>query len=407
MWAAHAAVFEGHDEGAREFETDRIRFLGRGRTLRHALAMQPGAALSNTSGCVLVPIFSLRQQVRILPGASVRVAFWTALADSRENALALVQSLRPSGACEQVLAGSRAHAIAAQVRLGIDAAQAERFGHLAGALLYADSTLRAPAAMLERGSGGAPTLWGCGISGDHPIVLARSAAESDLAHLDELLLAQRYWQSKRLGVDVVLLNTAARIVLDASNGWPDPASGNRDGDWAPSRATAGNALTPSQAVAESAASTPPITHPKREFDNGTGGFIDSGRTYAVTLDGNCCTPTPWISVIANPFFGFLVSSEGGGYAWSLNSQQNPLTPWPNDPVSVVFMLGDAALSAEAQALIGEYRMADFDAMLRDVRAQWDTPCCGRQRDNSPRAMCSMGGCRLRGKAYARESATIA
>ena len=385
VWAAHAAVLEGHDEGAREFETDRMRFLGRGRTLRDALAMQPGATLSNTSGCVLDPIFSLRRKVRIAPGASVRVAFWTALADSRDAALALVQPLFASGACEQVLAESVAHAIAEQARLGIDAAQAERFGHLAGALLYADSTLRAPAEMLERGSGGAPTLWGCGISGDHPMVLARTAAESDLAHLDELLLAQRYWQSKRLGVDVVLLNTAvsdgeslhalldermraqnarlkadrdaapaavftlrdtlisdalraglttaARVVLEASNGWPDPASGNRDGDWAPSRATAGNALTPSQSVAESAPSTPPITHPKREFENGTGGFIDSGRTYAVTLNGNCCTPTPWVNVIANPCFGFLVSSEGGGYTWSLNSQQNPLTPWPNDPVS--------------------------------------------------------------------------
>ena len=385
VWAAHAAVVEGHDEGAREFETDRMRFLGRGRTLRDALAMQPGATLSNTSGCVLDPIFSLRRQVRIAPGASVRVAFWTALADSRDGALALVQPLFASGACEQVLAGSLAHAIAVQARLGIDAAQAERFGHLAGALLYADSTLRAPAGMLERGSGGAPTLWGCGISGDHPIVLARTAAESDLAHLDELLLAQRYWQSKRLGVDVVLLNTAvsdgdplhalldermkaqnarlkadrdaapaavftlrdtlisdalraglttaARIVLDASRALPGPASGDRDGDWAPSRATAGNALAPLQAAAESAASTPPITQPKREFDNGTGGFIESGRTYAITLDGNCCTPTPWVNVIANPYFGFLVSSEGGGYTWSLNSQQNPLTPWPNDPVS--------------------------------------------------------------------------
>ena len=344
VWAAHAAVLEGHDEGAREFETDRMRFLGRGRTLRHALAMQPGAALSNTSGCVLDPIFSLRQQVRIAPGASVRVAFWTALADWRTGALALVLPLCASGACEQVLCGSMAHAIAAQTRLGIDAAQAERFGQLTGALLYADRTLRAPAAMLERGGGGAPTLWGCGISGDHPMVLARTAAESDVAHLDELLLAQRYWQSKRLGVDVVLLNTAvsdgdplqalldermkaqnarlkadrdaapaavftlrdtlisdalraglttaARIVLDASRALPGPASGDRDGDWTPSGATAGNGLTPSQAAAERAASTPPVTQPKREFDNGTGGFIGSGRTYAITLTGNCCTPTP-------------------------------------------------------------------------------------------------------------------
>ena len=61
VWAAHIAVVDAaHDGGACEFETDRMRFLGRGRTLRHAQAMQAGATLSNTSGCVLDPIFSLR-----------------------------------------------------------------------------------------------------------------------------------------------------------------------------------------------------------------------------------------------------------------------------------------------------------------------------------------------------------
>ncbi|MHB1616460.1 MAG: GH36-type glycosyl hydrolase domain-containing protein [Metallibacterium sp.] len=385
VWAAHVAVVEAHDAGTCEFETDRMRFLGRGHTLRHARAMQTGASLSNTSGCVLDPVFSLRRRVRVAPGASVRVAFWTALADSRAAVLALVQPLRAGGACAQVLAGSMAHAIAEQARLGIDAVQAERFGHLASALLYADSRLRAPAEVLERGSGGAPVLWGCDISGDRPLVLLRIASESGLARVHEVLLAQRYWQSKRLGVDVVLLNTAgsggdplqaalneraqaqnaclkaeldavpvavfalrdstlsdalraglatvARVVLDAAAGLPDPASWDRDGNSAASVPKSWKPVLTSPTAADAAVSAPPITHTPREFDNGMGGFIESGRAYAITLDGDRYTPVPWINVIANPGFGFLVSAEGGGYTWSLNSQQNPLTPWPNDPVS--------------------------------------------------------------------------
>ncbi len=42
---------------------------------------------------------------------------------------------------------------------------------------------------------------------------------------------------------------------------------------------------------------------------------------------------PWINVIANPTFGFQVSESGSGYTWSLNSHENQLTPWSNDPVS--------------------------------------------------------------------------
>ena len=44
------------------------------------------------------------------------------------------------------------------------------------------------------------------------------------------------------------------------------------------------------------------------------------------------TPAPWINVIANPTFGFQTGTEGGGYTWSVNSRENQITPWSNDPV---------------------------------------------------------------------------
>ncbi len=62
-------------------------------------------------------------------------------------------------------------------------------------------------------------------------------------------------------------------------------------------------------------------------------FAQDGREYRIVLSGDAATPMPWSMVVANPEFGFLVTAEGGGYSWSVNSQQNPLTPWPNDPVS--------------------------------------------------------------------------
>ncbi|HXC77683.1 MAG TPA: protein ndvB, partial [Candidatus Acidoferrum sp.] len=44
-------------------------------------------------------------------------------------------------------------------------------------------------------------------------------------------------------------------------------------------------------------------------------------------------PAPWINVIANPGFGFQVAAEGSGFTWALNSRENQLTPWSNDPVA--------------------------------------------------------------------------
>jgi cyclic beta-1,2-glucan synthetase len=386
VWAAHFAVVEGRESDVFEFETDRARFLGRGRTLRDALAMQDSGALSNTAGSVLDPIFSLRRRVRVEPGASVRVTYWTLLSDARDGVLALCAPLRTLDACEQALTGAGEHAAAERVRFGIDAAQAERWGHLVGPLLFADVAWRSPPELLERGRGGPPILWTCGISGDRPIVLLRIADESSLDRVDELLRAQLYWRSQRLGVDIVLLNcatgsggdrlqatldtvlkahetelrmgtdgaqaeafalhnseipdalrdglaTAARVVLDASSDRLDQvAERTGDTDLAPaagSEPSLARAPRPKSTAAQMLrAPTGPL-----EFDNGIGGFDCAAREYAITLADGRCTPTPWVNVIANSSFGFMVSAEGGGYTWSVNSQQNPLTPWPNDPVS--------------------------------------------------------------------------
>jgi cyclic beta-1,2-glucan synthetase len=76
----------------------------------------------------------------------------------------------------------------------------------------------------------------------------------------------------------------------------------------------------------------PLPRPEMEFFNGLGGFINNGREYLTILEESNHTPAPWLNVVANQSFGFQVSTDGGGFTWSMNSQQNLLTPWSNDPV---------------------------------------------------------------------------
>jgi cyclic beta-1,2-glucan synthetase len=84
------------------------------------------------------------------------------------------------------------------------------------------------------------------------------------------------------------------------------------------------------------APTPPLERPTDLlFDNGYGGFAPDGREYTIDLRPGEWTPAPWINVVANPDFGFLVSEGGLGCTWAGNSGENRLTPWRNDPVSDV------------------------------------------------------------------------
>ena len=382
VWAAHLAVVEGETSEDVQFETDRARFLGRGQTVRSPAAITDAWPLCNTAGPVLDPIFSLRRHMQVPRGATVRVAFWTLAAASREEVLALADKHHDPLAFERAatLAWSQAQM---QLRhLGIAADEAHLFQRLANHILYSDPSLRPPAETLARDLAKASTLWAQGISGDLPIVLVRIEEAEDIDLVRQLLRAHEYWRLKQLAVDLVIVNERAtsyvqdlQTSLDAlvrmSQSMPKIRADQFGGAVFVLRADLllptihGLLCTSARAVlhgnrgsltdqiehaddlkpavpppARRAAPPPPETRPPKAtlprpamaFFNGLGGFIESGREYLTILEGNARTPAPWLNVISNPSFGFQVSTEGSGFTWSVNSQQNQLTPWSNDPV---------------------------------------------------------------------------
>jgi cyclic beta-1,2-glucan synthetase len=381
-WAAHVSALEGEAVGGLQFETDRARFLGRGHDLRNAVAMD-GRALSNTAGTVLDAVLALRRRVRIPPGETVRVAFWTGIGASRAEAVALAGKHRDGAAFERTktLAWTRAQAQLRDLGLGFEAARA--FQLVANRVLYSDSSLRAPREILEQNRLGPSALWPYGISGDRPIVLVRINDEHDIEFVGQLLRAHEYWRLKRLAVDLVVLNdgppsiasdlphaldaairtsqtqrdeqgtpgavyllhadlmpssacdllqTAARAIFVARRGTlSDQLAVNepQPQPLPPQRLRNVQRLRNAAREEEAPARTAP---PPLEFFNGLGGFAAEGREYVIVLDEGQWTPAPWINVIANAQFGFLASADGSGSTWSLNAQQNQLTPWCNDPV---------------------------------------------------------------------------
>jgi cyclic beta-1,2-glucan synthetase len=232
LWAAHvaavasvstlaaiAAIAAGEesveDLGELQYETDRARFLGRGRGARNPMSVIDGLALSNTAGAVLDPIFSLRRRVRLAPGATVRVTFTTLVAPSREAALSLADKYRDPSAFERAATMAWAQAQVQLRHQGITPDEANLFQRLANRVLFSDASLRAPAEVLQRNTRGASTLWAHGISGDLPIVLVRIDEVEDIGIVRQLLQAHEYFRAKGLGMDLVILNEkAASYVQD-------------------------------------------------------------------------------------------------------------------------------------------------------------------------------------------------
>ena len=162
--------------------------------------------LSNSIGAVLDPIFSIRRRIRVAPGATVRVAFWTIAASSRTALLDGVDKHRDATAFTRASMLAWTQAQVQLHHLGVTAGEAGLFQRLAGHVIYAAPALRPSSDTIVRGVGAQSGLWSQGVSGDLPIVLLRIA---DVEHLDivrELLQAHEYWRMKQLAVDLVILN---------------------------------------------------------------------------------------------------------------------------------------------------------------------------------------------------------
>ena len=377
IFGVHTVVTDGESVGATQYETDRSRFLGRGHSTADPVAVFEERPLSNTVGAVLDPVFSLRRRVRLQPGETVRLTFTTAVAHTREEALALADKYHDPAIFERAAQLAWTQSQVEMRHHNIDAEEAHLFQRLAGRVLYADPSLRPRPHTLALNSKTQAGLWPYGISGDLPIVLARigTAEELDVAH--QLLRAHGYLRLKGLAIDLVILNdnppsylqtlqeelqalirssgaqglqdkpggvylrrsdlmpdadrillhSVARVVIVAERGTLEEQLVRRDIE--PELPLS---LTPR--AAPRAYTLPPRPTPELSFFNGLGGFSEGGREYVVTLGEGQWTPAPWTNVVANEHdFGFQVTETGAGYTWSVNSRENRLTPWSNDAVS--------------------------------------------------------------------------
>ncbi|MGH9593330.1 MAG: GH36-type glycosyl hydrolase domain-containing protein, partial [Bryobacteraceae bacterium] len=239
--------------------------------------------------------------------------------------------------------------------------------------------MRPSSDLLSRSTLERSALWAHGISGDLPIVVVRIDEAADLEIVRQLLRAHEYWRTKQMSVDVVVMNerstsyaqelqVSLEQLVRGSRLRLSPDTHNLRGSifllradlLSPQervllqcvarcvllsrRGTLSEQITRSQRVEAAVPSIPRLPRPPRRLDvplpqrpldffNGLGGFADKGREYVTVLGEGLRTPAPWINVIANPSFGFLVSESGSGHTWSLNSHENQLTPWFNDPVT--------------------------------------------------------------------------
>jgi cyclic beta-1,2-glucan synthetase len=360
------------------YESSREKFIGRGHSIKNPVALENDSQLSGTVGYVLDPCMSLRVKLEINPGESQTVVFTTAYSKSKEELLATATRYRDTN---QV---NRAFEVAwsqSSIELRNEQAfgkQASTFQQLANCLMLNVEKVRAPADVIARNKFGQSGLWRFGISGDLPICLVKITEQNQTKIVEQLLHAHHYLRNRGFQFDLIILNehsggylqhaqeeiefqirssfsaplidkkggifvrninqlseeekdllqAVARVVLSGLRGTLESQlklDETTTTNWVPFQ----KARNPHYVTNESNITV----QDKGEFFNGVGSFDEDGKSYSFRINKQSLPPAPWSNVIANPYFGTLVTECGGGYTWSQNSRENRLTPWNNDPVS--------------------------------------------------------------------------
>jgi len=300
------------------------------------------------------------------------------MAETQDRAIELIDKYHDMGMAERVHNLAWTHNQMIMQQLNITNVDINLYMRLVSAIIYPCSNWRASPRVLLKNQQGQSGLWAYGISGDIPIVLLRIGNRSyiDLAH--QLLRAHAYWHMMGLAVDLVIWNEDSSgyrqelqdeimglISISTDNGTKERSGGvfviNADQISEEAgvliQAAARAVFTDDRGTFEEQleresrhlAAIPLLKPEKRVqvenykpteslgqdliFFNGLGGFTKDGHEYIIRIAPGQVTPAPWSNVIANPYFGTVISECGSAYTWGENSQQFRLTPWYNDPVS--------------------------------------------------------------------------
>ena len=353
-----------------EYETSRLRFLGRGGSLQQADVMVNRRTLSGTVGTTLDPVMSMRRRLSLPAGKKVEAYLLVAFAKSREAALTISEQYTTSADVDHAF---RTASVFNNMRQQLSLLKGSQMRLYCSMAKYMAQTavLGDSRAAINANHLAQQHLWRFGISGDLAILLMTVDSMDRSGFAKEMLRAFEYFKVHGMRLDLVFVNDApdgerealARFITGMAGTehlWTEHSEAGRvyviDGatlsdderlllhtvarlsfdtharlDEQLARWEAQGCRYQDQE--EHAVWTP--INPFRvwshlDYYNQYGGFDQGGADYVVT---HTTTPMPWVNVLANEaHFGCVVSSTMAGFTFAHNAQQFKLTAWSNDMV---------------------------------------------------------------------------
>ena len=358
-------------KGDFSYETERSNFIGRGRNISNAQALDK--ELSNYAGDNLDPVLSLRNRIVVPASSSVSVYLLVGFGRSKEQIYDIINRFSTKAELKRELKVSTLMNIINTKHLNITGETMRTYNIM---LNYLYQTTRISVNeermdILRQNALGQSGLWKFGVSGDRPIISVEINDISKMNFVLEVLKAFEYFKSKSIFVDLIIVNNEENqskkliekqindelyriYTLNSFYHTPGSVTVISKEDITSEDRSLLNTVPRIKFVAEDYSSLKEAIeymkdnnmisdypkYPEEEnikventekltFDNSYGGFKNNGKEYVIY---NKDTPTPWTNIIANKTFGTIVTNNGCGYTYAYNSGEFKITSWTNETV---------------------------------------------------------------------------
>ena len=356
-----------------EYEIDSEKYYGR-ENYGIPKILKNQRPFSNSVSQVTGPMIAMKRTVKVVSQSEATVNLLLSVSEEKDRALEILGKAKSEEEIVKILNVARARAEEQNKFLQIKGNKLELYQEFLNYILQLDGT----ACQEDNAVYAMDSFWKYGISGDLPIVILKIAKFEETYVLEDIIKAFEYYRIKNVSMDLVILNyeknvyerfvedninyaiserqlgylkntsggifvinqkdissddlsamfCRARVVIDAKNG--DLTAFLKE------KKEKKDQLGTEKVVKKQLILEPeellPVKKQELLFDNEFGGFISNSKEYWIYKNKENKPPAVWANVLANQFFGSIVTDSFGGFTWYKNSKLNRLTAWNNNTV---------------------------------------------------------------------------
>ncbi len=355
-----------------EYEIDGEKYQGRENyDLPQMIKQQK--VFSKQIAQVVSPMVVMKRTVKVASGSDATVDFILTAGESKEEVQKLIKQTKGKEEIDKIFNIARVRSEEQNKYLQIKGSKLQMYQQLLNYILQLNPFNKKNQEMEYSIN----SLWKYGISGDVPILVLKISKFEEIYVLEDVIRAFEYYRIKNIFMDLIILNNEknvyerfvedsinsviserqlqflknnstgifvlnqknmpdedvkaiefkARVVIDSKKG--DLATFLKDMEEKQKR---DKSQIEKNKPIKNEEEILPLKKEELLFDNEFGGFVNSGKEYLIYKNIENKLPSVWSNILANKFFGTVVTDGLGGYTWYKNSRLNRLTAWNNNTV---------------------------------------------------------------------------